>query len=155
MTLGSADFQINPRSLTADYKSYLNSILGTSRASGLAPVNSMLNENAKFLPSGDYDAKRLSSPRQHVSQCAYFIAKAIEVITLDAAYTQRMKAKTGSIEVGKFADLVELGKDRASFSIYQTGSTKVLSTLLGGEFVRSINVSVKLWQVHYDPNRLF
>ena len=80
---------------------------------------------------------------------------AMKLFTIRSAEFHYAEDKIGSLKVGKFADLVELGKGRASFSIYQTGSTKVLSTLLGGEFVRSINVSVKLWQVHYDPNRLF
>ena len=115
-----ADFQLNPSSLTPAYKNYLNSIIGSSRSSGLIPVKSMLDQGAKVILSSDYDAgpvsplgtiQRALSRPDNADQNVASLAQAIKMVTLDVAYSLQMEAKTGSIEVGKLADLVVLDKD--------------------------------------------
>lgn len=60
---------------------------------------------------------------------------AVQAYTLNAAYTLRQEDQTGSLEVGKQADLVVLDKNIFELPAKQIGTAKVLWTLLGGEEV--------------------
>lgn len=62
-------------------------------------------------------------------------AQALRAITLNAAYTLRMEKETGSLEVGKLADMIVL--DRNVFDTPETdiGSIKVEQTIVGGRQV--------------------
>ena len=55
--------------------------------------------------------------------------------TIDAAYQLRMEEDIGSIEVGKYADLVMLDQDIFKVDPYTIHETNVLLTLLGGDVV--------------------
>ena len=54
----------------------------------------------------------------------------------------RQEDKTGSIEVGKFADLIVVDQNIFKIPIDQIGKTKVLSTYLEGEQVFSANSEI-------------
>mgnify|MGYP000196779702 FL=1 len=58
------------------------------------------------------------------------------------AYLMRQEDKTGSIEVGKFADLIVVDQNIFKIPIDQIGKTKVLSTYLEGEQVFSANSEI-------------
>ena len=58
------------------------------------------------------------------------------------AYLMRQEDKTGSIEVGKFADLIVVYQNIFKIPINQIGKTKVLSTYLEGEQVFSANSEI-------------
>jgi len=58
------------------------------------------------------------------------------------AYLMRQEDKTGSIEVGKFADLIVVDQNIFKIPINQIGKTKVLSTYLEGEQVFSANSEI-------------
>lgn len=60
-------------------------------------------------------------------------AAVLRSITMNPAYTLRQETTTGSLEIGKFADLVVL--DRNFFAIPQDdiGNIKVLQTVVGGK----------------------
>ena len=60
---------------------------------------------------------------------------AIAAMTINAAIALRHDDKTGSIEVGKFADLVILNKNILEMPVRQIGRVKVDATLLQGEAV--------------------
>ena len=55
--------------------------------------------------------------------------------TIDAAYQLRMEDEIGSIEVGKYADLVMLDQDIFKVEPHTIHETNVLLTLLGGDVV--------------------
>ncbi|MEE4164003.1 MAG: amidohydrolase [Woeseiaceae bacterium] len=55
--------------------------------------------------------------------------------TLDAAYQLRMEDEIGSIETGKYADLVMLDQDIFEVDPYTIHETGVVMTMLGGEIV--------------------
>jgi len=55
--------------------------------------------------------------------------------TLDAAYQLRMEDKIGSIETGKYADLVMLDQNIFEVDPYTIHETGVVMTMLGGEIV--------------------
>jgi predicted amidohydrolase YtcJ len=60
------------------------------------------------------------------------LADAIKAHTLTAAYGMRMDKETGSIEVGKKADLIVLEKNLFDVDMYDIGAVKVLLTMMNG-----------------------
>jgi hypothetical protein len=63
------------------------------------------------------------------------VATAVEAYTLGPAYLTSQDDKTGSIEVGKFADMVVLDQNIFEIDPTQIGETKVLQTVLDGRVV--------------------
>jgi len=62
------------------------------------------------------------------------IEQAIRATTIDAAWQLRMEDKVGSIEVGKYADLVVLDKNPLEVNPSQLIEINVLMTMMGGRF---------------------
>jgi predicted amidohydrolase YtcJ len=56
----------------------------------------------------------------------------IAMYTIDAAYANRLERETGSIEMGKLADLVVLDHNLFEIPAAQIHTVKVLRTLLEG-----------------------
>lgn len=63
------------------------------------------------------------------------LAAAIEVFTRNGAYAMRQAAVTGSIDVGKYADMIVLKDSLFDVAAEKIGDTEVLLTLLNGEVV--------------------
>ncbi|MBF4554542.1 amidohydrolase [Pseudomonas sp. p50] len=61
------------------------------------------------------------------------VPQALEMITLGAAYTLRLDHLVGSLEIGKFADMVVLDQDPLTIDPAQLRTVRVLATVLGGE----------------------
>ncbi|WP_417660254.1 amidohydrolase [Pseudomonas sp.] len=61
------------------------------------------------------------------------VGEALEMITLGAAYTLRLDHLVGSLEVGKFADMVVLDQDPLTVEPAQLRHIAVLATVLGGK----------------------
>ncbi len=66
-----------------------------------------------------------ASERLTVEQC-------LEAYTIHAAYCMHMEDKIGSLEVGKYADLVVLERDLNEMDPHEIMATRVLLTMLGG-----------------------
>lgn len=62
-------------------------------------------------------------------------AAVIQAITLNAAYELHEERYVGSLEVGKFADLIVLDRDVTTISPDRISGTKVLRTVVGGRVV--------------------
>ena len=62
-------------------------------------------------------------------------AAVIRAITLNAAYELHDDLSIGSLEVGKFADLIVIDRNIASIPDDQISATKVLLTVVGGRTV--------------------
>lgn len=60
--------------------------------------------------------------------------QAIRAMTIDAAWQLRMEKKIGSLEVGKYADLVVLEKDPHDVAPRDIADIKVLKTMMDGKF---------------------
>ena len=60
------------------------------------------------------------------------IEQAIRAMTIDAAWQMRMEDKAGSLEVGKYADLVVLDKSPLHTSPQELSKIEVLATMMGG-----------------------
>jgi len=99
------------------------------------PADEMGNEPLKGIQMGvtrqlflDDNAPILKpeSERLTVQQC-------LEAYTINAAYGMHMDDKIGSIEVGKYADLVVLEKDLNEIDPHEIMNTPVLLTMLNGK----------------------
>jgi predicted amidohydrolase YtcJ len=62
-------------------------------------------------------------------------ADALRFYTIGSAWFSHDETKRGSLEVGKFADMVVLSKDYLTVPIDQVGGTESLLTMLGGKIV--------------------
>jgi predicted amidohydrolase YtcJ len=62
-------------------------------------------------------------------------AAALRAITLNAAYTLRQEALTGSLEVGKLADFIVLDRNAMTVPEEEIARVKVLRTVVGGKVV--------------------
>jgi len=135
-----ADFQI-PKSATDNaYLTYMQSLIG-ARANQLLPIGSLLAEGSNITLSSDWDADELSPLKKLVSvltrrrQNVPDLATAIEMMTINPARLMRQEDTTGSIEVGKYADIVILDRNLFDMRPEQIGKAKVQATLLQGEAV--------------------
>ncbi|MGZ8287725.1 MAG: amidohydrolase [Telluria sp.] len=62
-------------------------------------------------------------------------AAALRAITMNAAYTLRQEATTGSLQVGKLADLIVLDRNFFTIPDEDIANIKVLQTVVGGKIV--------------------
>jgi predicted amidohydrolase YtcJ len=62
-------------------------------------------------------------------------AAVLRAITLNAAYTLRQEALTGSLEVGKLADMIVLDRNFFIIPAEDIANIKVLQTMVGGKIV--------------------
>jgi predicted amidohydrolase YtcJ len=63
------------------------------------------------------------------------IAAAIRAFTINAAYSLNLEDRTGSLEPGKYADLIVIDRDLTAIPADQIAQTKVLLTIVGGKEV--------------------
>ena len=56
-------------------------------------------------------------------------------MTMNSSYQLHQEEQTGSLEVGKFADLIVLDRNVLTVPAEQIASTKVLQTVVGGKIV--------------------
>lgn len=111
------------------------------RSYQLLPLGQLHDAGARVTLSSDWDVNPLSP--LGIMQNALSLGErslpsletAVRAYTLDAAYSLRQEQDTGSLEVGKQADLVVLDRDIFQLPVKQLGKSKVLWTLLGGEEV--------------------
>lgn len=64
---------------------------------------------------------------------------ALRAITLNAAYSLHQEDVTGSVEVGKYADLIVLDQNLVTAKPERIGDTHVLMTMVGGKVVFEAN----------------
>ncbi|MBC9251587.1 hypothetical protein A9179_15045 [Pseudomonas alcaligenes] len=111
------------------------------RAQRMLPMRALYDSGARVTLSSDWDVNPLS-PLGIMQNALSLGARglpnldaAIRAYTLGPAYTLRQEQDTGSLQVGKQADLVVLDRDIFKLPTSQIGQAKVLWTLLGGEEV--------------------
>jgi predicted amidohydrolase YtcJ len=142
-----ADFQLAPSSIDAEYIQFIRGFIG-QRAEHLMPARALAASGAEVVMSSDFDADELS-PLVKIQAAvtrkdngAADVATAIEWMTINPARLLRQDKTTGSLEVGKLAQLVVIDRDILSIPIREIAKAKVMATLLQGRPV-------------YDPERLF
>jgi predicted amidohydrolase YtcJ len=78
-------------------------------------------------PSKDEEALALNE--------AIDLATAIRAMTINSAYVMNSEDKVGSLEIGKYADIIVLDQNLFEISVEEISSTKVLKTVLAGKVV--------------------
>jgi predicted amidohydrolase YtcJ len=134
-----ADFQPSPYFTPSFLKDNVPMI--GQRAYQMLPMRELYDSGARVTLSSDWDVNPLSP--LGIMQNALSLGErslpnleaAVKAYTLDAAYTLRQEQDTGSLQVGKQADLVVLDQNIFELPSKQIGKAKVLWTLLGGEEV--------------------
>ena len=136
-----ADFQVAGEWALPENNDYLEEFIGKERLIDYLPVRSVYDTNAVVTLSSDYDVSSLSPfvgmqhalSREHQSMSD--LESVIESYTINGAYLMRQEDKTGSIEVGKFADLIIVDQNIFEVPIDKIGDTQVLFIYLEGEQV--------------------
>jgi predicted amidohydrolase YtcJ len=82
------------------------------------------------LPLEEKRASKALLPKENVS-----VADAIASYTINGAYVNHQENTTGSLEVGKFADIVVLDKNLFEVEPVRISETKVLLTFMDGKLV--------------------
>lgn len=136
-----------------DYITYFTAPrVGAERLSGTYPVNSILKTGAKVAFSSDWPVSSANpllgietaltridpysnvgvpfNPDQRIS-----LEAAISAYTIDAAGLNILDETTGSIEVGKYADLVVLDQNLFEIPVEHISDTSVIVTIFDGETV--------------------
>jgi len=151
------DVTANAQALWAIHEVQLDELtipfLGPERSGWQYPFQSLLDAGARLAMGSDWP---VSTPNpmlemEHgVTRVAWPLRGEKEPflpeqrITLDAAlagfttgtaFVNHMETETGSIEVGKLADLAVLDRDLFAADAGPIGDARVLATIVGGEFV--------------------
>jgi len=116
-------------------------LIGKERLDNLYPIKSFYEANARLTLSSDWDVSELNpflgiqNAMTRAPQELPTVEAAVRAYTINAAYVMRQEDKTGSLEVGKFADLIIVDRDIFTVEKNQIRNTHVLLTLLGGKEV--------------------
>lgn len=126
--------------------------IGEERTSWIYPIQTILDTGATVAFGSDWSVSTANpylqietavtrlgalgepypefTPHERIS-----VQSAIEAFTINAAFVNKMDDETGSIEVGKLADLVVLDQNLFDIEPSRISDTKVLLTLFGGKAV--------------------
>ncbi len=135
-----ADFQLAPSSLDPEYNDFIRGFIG-ARADHMMPAATLAAMGAQVVMSSDFDADELSplvkiqTAVQRHPEGAPNVQTAIEWMTTNPAQLLHQGKTTGTLEVGKFADLVVIDRDITAIPVGEIGQAKVTATLLQGEAV--------------------
>lgn len=126
-------------------------VLGEARSRWLYPIRTVFESGAVVAAGSDWSVTSMNPllgiqvavtrqppdgsappwiPEERIS-----LADAIAAYTINGAYLMRQESETGSIEVGKAADLIVLERNLFEMDPLMIGSTTVLATLFAGEII--------------------
>ena len=120
-----------------------NKALIGNRADNFIPLKSLYDAGARITLSSDWDVSTLNpfvgmqNALTRKPQNLPDLATVIKAYTINPAYVLRQENTTGSIEVGKFADIIVLNQNIFNVSTDKIKDTKVLKTYLNGNLVFS------------------
>jgi predicted amidohydrolase YtcJ len=129
-------------------RAFRDRILGRQRADLLDRCRSALDGGLRISLHSDWNTTPIE-PLGYVDQAVNRVMQdggdvlnpperisplqAVKAVTIDAAWQCRMDHITGSLEIGKYADLVVLDRDPLAVAPTAINSTKVIETWLEGE----------------------
>jgi predicted amidohydrolase YtcJ len=126
--------------------------IGPERARWLYPIKSVMNAGGLIAFGSDWsvttanpfpqietaitrqDAESDANPPFIPEECID-LETAIAAFTVNAAFVNRREKETGSIEVGKYADLIVVDQDLFAIDAKNLSSTTVLLTIFAGRIV--------------------
>lgn len=137
----TADVQVAGEFARPEHWQENQPFIGAERSKNIIPTKSLYRAGARITLSSDWDvstADPFVGMEQALSRQPQELPSLKEVIkayTINSAYVMRQEDKAGSIEVGKFADLIVINQNLFEIATDQIGQTKVLLTLLSGKEV--------------------
>lgn len=132
-------------------------LLGRQRTQAIGPIRSLLAAGETVGYGSDWDnipepnpwlALQVMVTRQNPSAPergflaraeAVDVATGLEILTINGAFGLGLDDRTGSIEVGKDADLIVLNQDLLKAPVTEIHKTKVLRTVLRGKTIFAAN----------------
>lgn len=136
-----ADFQLGSDYIAEQDHDWAIPFIGKQRAHALLPINAILNTGANVTLSSDWNVNDIN-PLVGIANALYLknigiadIHQAIAAYTINAAQALGLDDVTGTLDVGKSADIVMLERDITQSTPTQIASTRVLMTWLEGEVV--------------------
>ncbi|NNE99387.1 MAG: amidohydrolase [Pyrinomonadaceae bacterium] len=112
-----------------------------ARAKNLVPLKSLFERGARITLSSDWDVSYINpfigmeNALTRAPQNLPNLKSVIEAYTINSAYVMRQEEQTGSIEVGKYADLIVIDQNLFDIEPDKISKTKVLMTFLAGKRV--------------------
>ncbi len=116
-------------------------LLGESRTARHIPLRELIESDATLTLSSDWDVSTMSPfvAMMHAlsrgDQSVPELETVIRAYTINGAYALRQEEKTGSIAVGKYADLVVLDQNLFEVEVPDIARTQAVLTILGGKIV--------------------
>ena len=137
----TADMQVAGHFTQPSNWSDVNYLVGANRTNNTVPLKSIYDANARINLSSDWDVSSINpfvgmeNAITRAPQNLPNMQEVVDAYTIHGAYTMRQENKTGSLEVGKYADLIWVDQDIFTIPHNQIGQTQVILTLLGGQSV--------------------
>lgn len=137
----TADVQVAGDFTNPENWSENEAFLGRDRSDNIVPLRSLYEAGARIALSSDWDVSTanpfvgMEQALTRSPQALPTLEEVIKAYTLNAAYVMRQEDRVGSLEVGKYADLVVLNQNLFDIPIQQIRNTNVLLTLLAGREV--------------------
>jgi predicted amidohydrolase YtcJ len=147
------DVVANFQPLWAAYDDYIKELnipaIGEERTSWMYPIQSVIDTGGRVAFGSDWSVStanpfyqmetavtRMDSDDYSVApfipEEAISIESAIAAFTINAAFVNKHEDETGSVEIGKLADLIVLDQNLIEIGPRAISDTQVLLTLLGG-----------------------
>lgn len=135
------DFQLGSDYLGAADHDWAVPLIGTKRAHKLIPIRQIYDSGANVTLSSDWNVNPLN-PLAGIANAVQLknkglpnIRAAVDAYTINAAKALGLESVTGSLEVGKSADLVILEGEIFNQTPQVIRNAKVIKTLLQGKIV--------------------
>ncbi len=147
----------NAQPLWACHETNMDSLtipfLGQERATWQYPFGSLLGAGARLAMGSDWSVSSANpllemevavtrvyptsrgTTRPFEPTEALTLEESIRAFTLGSAYVNHLDAETGTIEIGKLADLVVIDRDLFAEDAGPIGDARVLATFVGGQAV--------------------
>jgi len=136
-----ADFQVGSDYLGNADHDWAAPLIGKMRAHSLIPLREIYDSGANVTLSSDWNVNPLS-PLAGIANAVKLkengllsVSAAVDAYTINGAKALGLESVTGSIEVGKFADLVVLDREIMNQTPRAIQHAKVIQTILQGESV--------------------
>ena len=131
-------------------------IVGEERVEQFYPVRSIKSTGGMLVGGSDWDvsflnpldaietAVRRQDPYEESGRILgqdqeIDLITALDMYTRNAAYIMRLEDKTGSVEIGKRADLIVLDRNLFEIPLTEINEARVLLTIMDGKTVYSAN----------------